>query len=93
MSAVSGTVLQMNRQGWSCLGPVSVSSFSPDTLTLFYPKKNLEIALKGKQVRIMDHRLQAVSTSTISSGTWIYVCRKGGEVVIYRLPGGKEGQE
>ena len=69
--------------GYAITGPHQVLSVSSSKIVLFSSPKNITVSLSGKDVKYMNWSRQTVQSSDVSKGKWIYVVRKGKNVLIF----------
>ena len=73
------------RAGYLAMGPMSVVSISPTSLTVASSPKNRVLQLAGKKVTCMK-AAQRASLGDIHPGSYVFVFTKGTEIIIELLP-------
>jgi hypothetical protein len=76
--------------GYSIVGPINVSSVSPQAINLYTGHSDLGIDLRDKKVTVIDQNYGPLALSAVQKGTRVYVCRKANNVVVMVLPAIKE---
>ncbi len=71
---------------YSIVGPIDVALVSTQGIVLHTGAKNLGIDFTGKNVVVLDQNSNPLTLSAVQKGTWVYVCRKGNNVVVVVLP-------
>lgn len=70
---------------YSIVGPTTVTSVAPKSITLSAGQIDLGIDLTGKNVVVIDQNSKALTLTAVKKGTRVYVCRKGNNVVVVVL--------
>jgi hypothetical protein len=70
---------------YSIVGPTTVTSVAPKSITLSAGQTDLGIDLTGKNVVVIDQNSKALTLSAVKKGTRVYVCCKGNNVVVVVL--------
>jgi hypothetical protein len=78
--------------GFSVLGPTELKKASSSALVVDNsPSDGKTISLAKKRVTVLDESGNSSSTSSLAEGTWVIICQKKDEIVIYLVKGYKKG--
>ncbi len=73
-------------QGYSVDGPFEVASAAPNRLVLASAPEDIVLSPGQQNMLIKDQYSTAVSVDGLVAGKWVYVLRKGNQVVVFLIP-------
>ncbi len=80
-------VVKLAAQGYQVAGPMQVTEFTGDSLSLHTGgKKQLVFSLTGKDLTVFDKDSNKITSAAITKGNHVYVCQKDKAVVVYVMP-------
>ncbi|MEW6348050.1 MAG: hypothetical protein AB1646_03255 [Thermodesulfobacteriota bacterium] len=80
-------VAKLWAQGYKVVGPMQVSEFTGQGLSLFAGgKKELTFNLTGKDLTVYDKNSNKITSSSIVPKAYVYVCQKDNTVTVFVMP-------